>query len=241
MRRIFLIALALCAASLVFAQTDSTVRVKRSTPKAGIRSADHFLVQLGYNSWAGKPDSIHTKGFPHTLNAYLMFDFPFKTNPRMSVGIGPGIATDQQYFDKMNVGVAGTTTTLRFRNVSDTTNFKRNKLTMVYAEAPVELRYRSSTDDAHAFKVALGVKVGFLLNTRFKQKDQQSSAGTLENSYTQKIASTRYFNSTRLSGSLRVGYGHWSLYGQYALTPLFKEGVGPKINPVTFGLTLSGL
>src|SRR5947209_9836124 len=185
MRRIILIVLAVCAVSVVFAQKDS-IKVKHSNPpKVGNRSADHFMLQFGYNAWAGKPDSIHTKGFPYTFNGYIMFDFPFKSNPHISLALGPGISADQQYFDKTNVGLNGTTTTLRFHNVSDTTNFKRNKLTTTFAEVPVELRYRNSMDDAHAFKVALGIKVGFLVDARDKQKDQQSSTGVLENAYTQ--------------------------------------------------------
>ena len=39
----------------------------------------------------------------------------------------------------------------------------------------------------------------------------------------------------------RLGFGHFTLYGSYAITPLFKEGNGPDINPLTVGLNLSGL
>jgi hypothetical protein len=61
------------------------------------------------------------------------------------------------------------------------------------------------------------------------------------NDYIEKQKSKRYFNSTRLSLTGRVGYGNFSLFTSYALTPVFREGVGPKMNTLSVGLTLSGL
>ena len=55
------------------------------------RSADHFMFQLGYDNWAGAPDSVHIRGFNRSANFYVMFDFPFKTDPRLSIGAGLGI------------------------------------------------------------------------------------------------------------------------------------------------------
>jgi hypothetical protein len=56
-----------------------------------------------------------------------------------------------------------------------------------------------------------------------------------------KESSKRFFNKNRLSGMVRVGYGHFSLFGSYQFTPLFKEGGGPVVRPFSIGLTLSGL
>ena len=49
------------------------------------RSSDHFMLQFGLAGWAGKPGNITTKAFNKTFNGYFLFDFPFKTNPRLSV------------------------------------------------------------------------------------------------------------------------------------------------------------
>ncbi|MBK8953729.1 MAG: hypothetical protein IPM85_17370 [Chitinophagaceae bacterium] len=46
------------------------------------------------------------------------------------------------------------------------------------------------------------------------------------NDYVMKEASKQFFNKTRISGMVRLGYGHFSLYGSYQL-PLFKDGSGP--------------
>jgi hypothetical protein len=89
--------------------------------------------------------------------------------------------------------------------------------------------------------MALGAKVGTMLAAWTKGKNLQNNQGNTIGDYTEKQKSKRYFNTTRLSVLGRVGYGHFSLFATYALTPLLREGVGPKMNAMSIGLTLSGL
>ena len=243
MRKFLVALLAVCFSLAGFSQTDTTV-VPRPVSVQGSkpRSSDHFVAQFGYTTWQGAPDSIATGGFSRTANVYLMLDFPFKTNPSWSVAIGVGMGTDNMYFDKGSVEITGTSTDLRFRNLQDTSHFKKYKLATAYAEAPVELRYRTNPDnDRRSVKAALGVKVGTLLNAHTKGKTLEDKSGNTINDYKVKEFSKRYFNSTRIAATARLGYGHFTLFGSYALTPLFKEGQAPLIRPLTIGLTLSGL
>ena len=241
MRRIVITALAICAVHLVFAQ-DTTVTRTAPTRPANIGGYDHFMLQLGYTTWQGKPDSINTGGLPRTFNVYFMFAFPFKTNPHLSVAIGPGIATDHIFFEDTYVGIKDNTPTLAFRDVGDTTHFKKYKLATAYLEAPVELRYSSNPDnDKRSFKVALGAKVGTLLSAWVKGKKLADKNDNDLASYTLKEKSKRFFNTNRLSVMGRIGYGKFSLFTSYTINPLFKEGVAPTVRPLTIGLTLSGL
>ena len=240
MRRIVFTALAICMVHLAFAQ-DTTVTTKQK-PTATIGGYDHFMLQLGYTQWQGKPDSINTKGFSRTFNMYFMFAFPFKSNPHLSVALGPALATDHIFFDDTYVGIKDNSPTLAFKNIGDTTHFKKYKLATAYLEAPVELRYSSNPDnDKSSFKVALGAKVGTLLSAWVKGKKLADKNGNDLSSYTLKEKNKHFFNSTRLSVTGRVGYGKFSLFGSYAVTPVFKEGVAPTVRPLTIGLTLSGL
>lgn len=233
-------ALAICAVHFGFAQ-DTTVRKTTTVTTPYIGGYDHLLLQLGFAGWQGKPDSINTQGFSRTFNAYLMFAFPFKTNPHISVALGAGVATDHIFFEKTSIGLADITPTLVFKNVADTNHFKKYKLATAYLEAPVELRYSSNpNDDKHSFKVALGAKVGLLVSSWVKGKDLEDKNGNTIKPYIDKEKSKRFLNSTRLSGTARIGYGKFSLYGTYAFTALFKEGVAATIHPFSIGLTLSG-
>lgn len=240
MRKIFFVCLALGAAQLSMAQ-DTTV-IKAQPPVASVGSNDHLLLQLGYTTWTGKPDSIHTSGFSRSFNIYFMFAFPFKTNPRFSVALGPGLATDHIFFDKTQIGIADATPTLRFKNVADTNHFDKYKLATAFLEAPVELRFTAKpNDDKHSFKMAVGVKAATMLSAWVKGNELVDKNGNTVKDYTMKEKSKRFFNTTRLSVMSRIGYGKFSVFGSYALTPLLSEGVGPVIRPLTIGLTLSGL
>jgi len=247
MRPFFVAALLLLISGAARAQGDTTQKgnpqpTKASSSNNQPRSNDHFLMQFGYTGWTGAPDSIKTKGFPRTFNAYLMIDFPFKTNPHWSAAIGAGVATDAIYLDESSVAITGTTPDLVFKNLSDTNHFKKYKLATAYAEAPVELRYSSNPDDnKNSVKAALGIKVGMLLDVHTKGKTMQNKADQVVYDYKEKLFNKGYFNKTRIAATARLGYGHFSLFATYSLTPLFKEGVAATIRPYTIGLTLSGL
>ena len=246
MKKLVLIAGSMLILNSVFAQADTTQQIQKpqvhNKINLGNRSNDHLLIQVGYAGWANKPDSVKTTGIPRSFNMYFMLDFPFKTNPHFSVAIGPGIATDNIYFDKTYVGIKDNNSTLRFQNVADTNHFKKYKLLTAWLEAPVELRYSATPDNPKkGLKAAIGAKVGTLLAAGTKGKTWQDKNNNTLISYTQKEKSKKFFNTTRLSVTSRVGYGNFTLFGSYQVNPLFKEGIGPDVRPFTVGLTISGL
>jgi hypothetical protein len=221
------------------------VRVKKDWKKIDLsnRSNDHFMIQYGFDKWAGKPDSISPKGFSRFFNAYIMIDKPFKTNPKLSVGLGAGIGSSNIFFDKTYVDVKSLSSTLPFTKVDSAEHFKKFKLSTIYAEAPVELRFSSNPENANnSVKVALGVKVGTLLNAHTKGKTLQNKSGTAINNFIEKESSKKFFNSTRLAATARIGYGIFGLYGAYQITSFLKTGAGPaEIRPYSIGIYISGL
>ncbi|HEX6913666.1 MAG TPA: hypothetical protein VF145_00410 [Chitinophagaceae bacterium] len=243
MKRIFSLLIALSVSQLLFAQ-DSTSSPQRIKVNISERGSDHLLIQYGYTGWNGTPDSIHTKGFSRHFNIYFMFDKPFKTNPRFSAAYGVGIGSDNMFFRNTYVDVKSTGNSLPFTRTDSTSHFKKYKLTTIYLEAPVELRFNANPNDpASGFKFAIGAKVGTMLKAFTKGKDLQNKNGqtVYGNKYIVKEAEKHFFNSTRLSATARIGYGHWTLHGAYQVTQLLKENAGPEIRPFQIGLTVSGL
>lgn len=224
------------------AQTDSTGKKKKRDWNITNRANDHFMVQVAYDGWASMPDSIKTTGFSRSLNFYLMMDFPFKSDPRFSAAIGIGIGSSGIKFDKTEPNIISTASSLPFTNRADTTHFKKFKLVSTYAEAPVELRFITNPENSDAsWKIAIGVKLGALLDAHTRGKTLVNAAGNTLNNYTEKVKSKNFFSGTRLAGTARIGYGHVSLYGQYAITGFIKDGRGPNVHPYSIGLTFSGL
>lgn len=241
MRKLIFLAVSLFVLQTSFAQ-DTTLRRPVTRTQKAPATGDHLMIQLGYTFWNGKPDTINTKGFSRSFNFYIMFAFPFKTNPKLSVALGPGLATDHIFFDRMDVRIRDNSSTLVFDNVSDTNYFKKYKLATSYLEVPVELRFSSNPyNDGKSFKVALGAKVATLLSAWTKGSDLANKSGNTINEFIEKEKSKRFFNGTRISLMGRIGIGHFTLFGTYALSPLLEDGVGPVLKPVTIGLTLSGL
>jgi hypothetical protein len=249
MKKLITLSLALASVFPLFAQ-DSTLAAKpkkKDWSKVSLsnRPNDHFMIQIGYNGWASIPDTIATKGIPCSFNMYFMFDFPFKTDPRFSVGIGAGLGTDNFYLDKMTVDISGKETgQLTFR--SDSTYFKKYKIATTYAELPIELRFAANPENTNkSWKVAVGAKVGTMLSAMTKGKNLISSnGGTL--SYTEKIKSKRFFNTTRLAVTGRISKGVLGIYGMYQINQLIKDGASPNtglvdIRPFQIGISISGL
>jgi hypothetical protein len=233
--------LSLCVCALLSTSLLAQETRKKDIPDMSNRPNDHLLVQFGNTNWAGIPDTINKSGFSKSFNVYFMFDFPFKTNPKLSMAFGPGIATDHMLFTKTHVGIKDNTSVIHFTNVSDTNHYKKTKLATVYLEAPIEFRYSADPLTGKGFKFALGVKVGTLLNAHTRNTKLQNKAGTSLTDYVLKENSKQFFNKQRLSGMARVGMGHFTIFGSYAFTPVFKDGQGPEVRPYTIGLTLSGL
>ncbi len=241
MRKIVFSAFVLCLSFSSFAQNDSTAP-RRIIGPMQTRAKDHFMIQLGAATWQDRPDSIKTAGLSRTFNMYLMMDFPFKTSPKLSVALGPGLATDHVFLDKMTAGIKDNTKSVVFKNAADTAHFKKYKVATAFLELPVELRFSSNPEaDGKSFKVAIGAKVGTMLAAWVKGKTLEDKGGNEINDYIVKEKSKRFFNTTRISLTGRIGYGHFSAFTSYSLTSLFKEGVGPKMNAMSIGLTISGL
>ena len=235
------------------AQDSTAIVSSKKSPKTdwskvtlGDRANDHFLIQYGYDGWANLPDDIKTTGFGRHFNAYLMLDKPFKTDPRWSVGLGVGIGSSNIFFDKTYIDLKGEVNRNQasFIDASQTDHFKKYKLTTVWAEAPIELRHVTNPlKSDNSFKWAVGVKVGTMISGGTKGKDLQNKDGQsiYGNKYIVKEKDRKFLNNLRLAPMVRVGYGHFSIYGAIQLTPLFKEGQGPEVRPFSIGLCLGGL
>lgn len=208
------------------------------------RPADHLMIQFGYDMWTGKPDSINTIGFSRHFNFYGMWDKPFKTNKHYSLAYGAGFSTSNIYFGSTNfVNLKATGSSLPFVNYG-TNHFNKHKLTTVYFEVPVEVRYYSDPENPqHSWKFAAGAKVGLLWKSYTKSKNyvNQNGASIYGPAYIVKEQNKSYINPFDAKLTARVGYSNFSLHGEFQLTSVVKPTYGPDMHTVSIGLTISGL
>jgi len=250
MRKILLLAfIGLCVGNQLQAQ-DS---IKFKQPKTdwskvslNNRANDHLMLEFGYDGWGGKPDTLTTKWYSRHFNVSVMYDFAFKTNPRLSFAGGVGVGTSNIFFEKISIDIAGKSgsSSILVKDASATNHFKKYKLSTNWVEIPLELRWVSNPlQSSRSFKFAIGTKVGTLIDAHTKGKDYQDKDGNslYGNKYKEKEKSKKYFNNLRLAPTVRVGWGFITLYGAYQVNTLFKEGQGPEVRPYSIGLCLSGL
>jgi hypothetical protein len=172
-----------------------------------------------------------------------MLDKPFKSNPKMSVAFGLGISTSHLFLNKLRAAIDGNTPLLHFESLDSASRYKKYKVSTAYLELPIELRYTSQPEkNGKSFKMALGLKVGTLINAHTKGKELQNASGTKLNDVIEKINSKSYFNTTRIAATARVGYGNFSVFGSYNISSsIFKDNTTAPIKLLQVGLTLSGL
>jgi hypothetical protein len=93
--------------------------------------------------------------------------------------------------------------------------------------------------------VAVGPKIGMLVDIHTKGKNWDNRYATTvvgySENYVQKLKDKYFFNNTRITGVMRVGYGNFTAFGTYQLGAFVKEGMGPIMKPWSVGLCVSGL
>jgi hypothetical protein len=211
------------------------------------RAADHLMFQFGTDMWTGKPDSVKTGGgFSRHFNIYFMYDKPFKSDPHYSVALGAGIGTSNIFFDNHTlVDVKTTANSLPFKHLDSlSSHFSKTKVTTIYVQVPVELRYFTNPENpSKSWKYAAGLKVGTLLKSYTKSKNYVNASGNsmYGKSYIEKRVGNRFFGATDIELTGRAGYGMLSFDMGYQVTGVLRDGFGPVMNKFSAGITISGL
>ena len=237
-RSLAILALLLIPYTMLLAQDATEKMNANATPAAIVKpSRDFLMIQVAYNKWVQKPDSVKTKAFSYEFNGYLCYDFPIKKS-NLSFAAGVGINASVVYLNNQVLALADTGVkgyTARF--ISDTSSFKRYKFVTAYLQAPFELRYFSNMQNRNkGFKAAIGLSIGTLLGAHTKAL--KSIEGT---NVKEKIGTKRYISPWNFAATARVGWGNFSVFGSYNLTNVFKENAGPPITPMSVGICITGL
>lgn len=197
-------------------------------------SRDFFMLQIHYDNWAQKPDSIKF-GANRGFNIYFMYDFPIGTS-NFSFAPGLGVGTYNYYLKNRRAVMEAGNEQIEFQ-ATDTNVYSKSKLALSYIEAPFELRYFANKLDRNkGFKAGIGLKVGYMINAH--SKDRLKVNGL---TITQKTLTKQYMNQWNFSPTLRLGWGNFSIYGQYNISTAFKSNAGPEVFPWSIGIALSGL
>ncbi|MEX0811576.1 MAG: porin family protein [Chitinophagales bacterium] len=231
-----------------FAQEDtaeddfSKSKEKAQTTINETASRDRVVVELTFDNWFHNVDSLQTKWHSLGFNFHFMYDMIIKKS-RFSFAPGIGIGTSHIY---NNSEIVKTDSTSFFRPIGDgdqkggytMDELKGNKLTLVYLDVPLELRYRAKPNNNNkAFKMAIGVKGSVLVQSHTKTRFTDSFGDTKKI----KDINQKDLLKFRAAATFRIGYGPFNVLAVYNLTNLFKKDRGPIVTPFSLGISFNGL
>lgn len=112
-------------------------------------------------------------------------------------------------------------------------NYRKNRLKTTFVNVPVLLEFNTSKNPKKAFHIAVGAIGGYKLGSRTRQVLE------LKGNDIKFIKKDDYnINPFRVNAHASIGYHNFTLYADYALTPLFENGKGPELYPFTIGVKL---
>ena len=120
--------------------------------------------------------------------------------------------------------------------VLDTTqSFKRNALYGVYFTVPVMFEITNKGSFKDAFYLNFGVVAGARIYSHQRQ------TGTYENGDKFEWITKSKFNMNpyMLDATVRLGYGHFGVFANYALLSTFKKDMTAAIYPMRFGVSVN--
>lgn len=229
---------------LPFLALSQVSQLKKTTARPDIPGT--FVIDLGINRDNSGPDdfSLGAVG-SRTVNIYYQYEFRIL---KSSFSFVPGIGLSLERYKFKNEYI------LEYRSSSseelsmvsprnaDYPDIRKSQLITNYLEVPLELRYTLNPDDpSRSFKVAFGGRIGYLFDSFTKIKYE-------EDSEVKKVKDKQNFNLNQFRYGLtgRIGFGNFSLFGYYNLTPLFEKGKGLQdadgdndFNTYTIGISLS--
>jgi hypothetical protein len=221
------------------AQTDAEIiKSKKNIFKVNTAyskpSKDYVMLQAGFHDWILADSSpVNLKRRGHELNAYICLDLPMQKE-HISFSPGIGIGTSHVFLDSMILPLTRYGATYATTQFIPDTSYRRYKFSVAYLEAPLEFRYYANPVNRNrGFKFSIGAKVGALVKASNKALVVKGSK--------EKESNRRYNETWRIAATARIGYGNFSVYGNYQITEVFKAGNVQGIRPYTIGFCLSGL
>lgn len=119
---------------------------------------------------------------------------------------------------------------------------KSTKISLNYIDIPFEVRWRSKSGvkTNKRATVAVGFKVGFLVESHTKTKTEEDLVHDGVN-YGNKFKTfgIENLNPIKYGVTLRAGYANFYLIGYYGLSQVFKKGAGTPANVLSVGIGMS--
>ena len=213
-------------------------------PKQKEITRDRLSLEFVHNNWIWdeKPTGIESKWHSRGLNFLYTYDIAIGNSKNISVAPGIGLTNSNVFTNaSLSYDTLENAVNTSMAPFSESVTISKNKISTTHLIIPIELRLRSNPNNSNkTWKLGLGVRVGYLMEAKQKFKGSDILFNTSrEISFKEK--NLYNFNRFKYSGTLRIGYGSFNLIGEYSLATLLQKNKGPKIYPLSIGITFNSL
>lgn len=211
-------------------------------------------MDLGINNWLSNgefPESNELYAVRPLWSFYVAFNSTFKTSISGPLFLEWGGGIDWYNFklENDNVQIFQGDDNVEFIEISDV-NAIKSKLTVNYINVKLvpmldfsygrrlakEMGNRSvkiTRYKKQGFRIGAGIYGGYRLSSYSKFVYKESGDREKEH-----IRKSFYLNNWRYGVRVQMGYKGVDVFMTYDLNELFREGRGPELNPITFGITI---
>lgn len=177
---------------------------------------DQFYLGLTYNLLLNVPSAVNIRGLSGGIHFGYLRDMPLNEQRNIAIAVGAGLNFDV-YGNTLFIGETPQDETIFTILTNDEYEYDTNRFTTAVIEAPIELRWRSSTAKKYAFwRVYAGFRVGYAYwyQAKFKQTDNEVTQTDIPE-----------FNRIRLAATLSAGYNKVNFFASYSINPFFDGAV----------------
>jgi opacity protein-like surface antigen len=201
-----------------------------------------LFIDFGFNLLSNAPTDMAINSWgSRAVNMYYQYS---KMIGESHIGVSPGLGIGvSKYSFQRDVtlieGDDGITTT-PLSNILGLNQPRRSQFDAVYLDIPLDIWYYANRYDKRGFKVGIGGKGGFRIDSKTKYVYSENG----ENKTT-KQKENWGLNQFRYGVHLKVGFGVFHLYGSYMFSPLFDNSkLDPSLqrnpNTWTVGVSIAG-
>ena len=197
---------------------------------------------MGVNGWMSNGGFALPKG-----QKYMELDYGKSLNFKLNIlekdihlyknyinlVTGIGVEWSQYQFSNKTKLNPDSSYTYGVIDTTNTFNYKKNRLKTTFVNVPLLLEFNTNKNPKKAFHIAIGAIGGYKLGSRTRQVVEQNG-NTIR-----LIKKDNYnINPFRVNAHASIGYRNFTVYADYAITPLFENGKGPELYPFTIGVKL---
>ncbi len=240
------------AISSVYSQTDNKNDQVKKLPKP--KKQDVILFNFNWmtmlNAPKGAGDSLWISPFSRGFDIALMYDIPLGRSP-LSFAAGINFSF-QNFFTNQIVLDSGASNSVYFSDINQMINrdnpatkrdWGKAKIANAIIELPIEFRFRLKPHKRNTFKMAVGFKIGYVIDTWQKYEGPNFLPGEDLNT---NLRQTTYEvpSVNRLSYGVfgRIGYSRFNAFVGYTISSFFSdkpEFAGRTGNAFTVGFNFA--